>query len=421
MKRLLNRVGLYSTAFLRWIILSVIVGAACGLVGTAFSVCISKATRWREQLPWLLYLLPAGGLLIAALYHWMKQPLTLGVDKLFTAIRGHGDVPLAMAPLIFLGTFITHLCGGSAGREGAALQLGGTLGNRIGGLLRVHENERDTMTLIGMGALFSALFGTPITAILFVMEVLALGHMSYATFVPCIMASMTSYGVSQLLHMKPEHYILSGVPPLNLHAVLMVAILAVLCAILSIGFCELMHFSGKFMKKVLKNDYLRAAAGGAAIILLTLLVGTRDYNGAGAAVIERAVSGSARPQDFLLKLLFTAITLSCGFKGGEIVPTFYVGATFGCVVGPLLGMDPAFAAAIGLVATFCGNTNCPIASIFLSVELFGIQALHLFVIACAISYMLSGNSSLYHEQLLPNKKLKLGGLSLPKEDTDSAA
>ncbi|MBO4368043.1 MAG: chloride channel protein, partial [Clostridia bacterium] len=137
-------------------------------------------------------------------------------------------------------------------------------------------------------------------------------------------------------------------------------------------------------------------------------------NGAGAAVIERAVSGTARPQDFLLKLLFTAVTLSCGFKGGEIVPTFYVGATFGCVIGPLLGLDPAFAAAVGMIAVFCGNTNCPIASVFLSIELFGTQALHLFVIACAISYMLSGNSSLYHAQILPEKDLKHVRMNIPK-------
>ena len=420
MMNLVNRVRDYLSAFLRWIALAAIVGVACGLVGTLFSACIGYATRWRERLPWLLYLLPLGGLVIVKLYHWMKQPLTLGVDKLFLSIQAHTDVPAAMAPLIFLGTFITHLCGGSAGREGAALQLGGTLGNRIGKALRVREADRDTMTLIGMGALFAALFGTPVTAILFVMEVLALGHLSYTTFVPCLIASMTAYGVSTLLNVKPEHYALSGAPALTLNSMLAVGALAILCALLSIAFCEVMHFSGKFMKERVKNDYARAAAGGLAIILLTLLAGTRDYNGAGAAVIERAIAGTARPQDFLLKLLFTAVTLSCGYKGGEIVPTFYVGATFGCVVGPLLGLDPAFAAAIAMVATFCGNTNCPIASIFLSIELFSAQALYFFVIACAISYMLSGNSSLYHAQLLPDKELKLVRLSIPKGEFHDA-
>ncbi len=407
--------------FVRWFVLSALVGAACGLIGTLFSVCISYAGRWRDDLPWLLYLLPLGGLLIVALYRGMRQPLMLGVDKLFLSIQEHSDVPPAMGPLIFLGTFITHLCGGSAGREGAALQLGGTLGNGIANLLRLDDDDRDTMTLIGMGALFSALFGTPLAAVLFVMEVLALGHLSYSTFVPCLISSMTAYGVSSLLGMKPEGYVLSGVPALSVGTVLTVSLLAILCAVLSVFFCKVMHFSGSFMKERVKNDYLRAFLGGAAIIALTLLVGTRDYNGAGAAVIERAVSGTARPQDFLLKLLFTAVTLSCGFKGGEIVPTFYVGAAFGCVIGPLLGLDPAFAAAVGLIAVFCGNTNCPIASVFLSIELFGTQALHLFVIACAISYMLSGNSSLYHAQILPDKDLKHVRMKIPKGEEHSRA
>ena len=171
-----------------------------------------------------------------------------------------------------------------------------------------------------MGALFSALFGTPLTAVLVVMEVLALGHLSYSTFVPCLIAGMTAYGVSAGLGMEPERYVLTGVPALSVRTVLAVGALAVLCAVLSIAFCKVMHVSGRFMKERLKNDYVRIAAGGAAVILLTLLVGTRDYNGAGAAVIERAVSGAARPWDFALKLLFTAVTLSCGYKAARSCP-----------------------------------------------------------------------------------------------------
>ncbi len=174
------------------------------------------------------------------------------------------------------------------------------------------------------------------------------------------------HGVSLLLHMEPEGYTLAVVPALNWLSALQVTGMAALCAVLSVIFCAVMHISGHSFKKWMKNPYVRAIAGGAAIIALTLLVGTRDYNGAGAQVIERAIEGEARPWDFILKLVFTAITLGCGYKGGEIVPTFFVGATFGCVVGPLLGMNPGFAAAIALVATFCGNTNCPVASVFLA-------------------------------------------------------
>ena len=403
-------------SFLRWSLLAILVGAVCGLVGTAFHVCVNYATRWRGELPWLLYLLPVGGVAIVWLYHRLGQSSSLGTDRLFTSIQDRTAVPVAMAPLIFVATFLTHLLGGSAGREGAALQIGGSLGSDIGRLLKLDENDKRTLTRVGMGALVAALFGTPLTATVFAMEVLCMGHMVYSSFVPCIMASLTAFGVSLLLHMEPEGYVLTAVPDLNWISALQVTGLAALCAALSVLFCAVMHISGHSFKKWMKNPYVRAIAGGAAIIVLTLLMGTRDYNGAGAQVIERAIEGEARPWDFILKLVFTAITLGCGYKGGEIVPTFFVGATFGCVVGPLLGMNPGFAAAIALVATFCGNTNCPVASVFLGIELFDGQAVPLFALACAVSYMLSGYSSLYHSQLLTEKDLKFGSMITPEKD-----
>ena len=417
MKLQLENAWHFLWAFLRWSLLAIMVGAVCGLVGTAFHVCVNFATQWRGALEWLLYLLPVGGVVIVWLYHRLGQSSSLGTDKLFTSIQDRTAVPVAMAPLIFVATFLTHLLGGSAGREGAALQLGGSLGSDVGRLLRLNEDDRRTLTMVGMGALFAALFGTPLTATLFVMEVLCMGHVVYSSFVPCIVASLTAFGVSLLLHMEPEGYALAVVQGLNWLSALQVTGLAALCAVLSVIFCAVMHVSGHSFKKWMKNPYVRAIAGGAAIIALTLLVGTRDYNGAGAQVIERAIEGEARPQDFILKLIFTAITLGCGYKGGEIVPTFFVGATFGCVVGPLLGMNPGFAAAIALVATFCGNTNCPVASVFLGIELFGGQAVPLFALACAVSYMLSGYSSLYHNQLIPEKELKFGDMVTPERDS----
>ena len=416
MKLQLENAWHFLWAFLRWSLLAVLVGAVCGLVGTAFHVCVNYATKWRGEFAWLLYLLPVGGVVIVWLYHRLGQSSSLGTDRLFTSIQDRTAVPVAMAPLIFVATFLTHLLGGSAGREGAALQLGGSLGSDIGRLLKLSEDDRRTLTMVGMGALFAALFGTPLTATLFVMEVLCMGHIVYSSFVPCIVASLTAFGVSLLLHMEPEGYALAVVPDLNWLSALQVTGLAALCAALSVIFCAVMHISGHSFKKWMKNSYVRAIAGGAAIIALTLLVGTRDYNGAGAQVIERAIAGEARPWDFALKLIFTAITLGCGYKGGEIVPTFFVGATFGCVVGPLLGMNPGFAAAIALVATFCGNTNCPVASVFLGIELFGGQAVPLFALACAVSYMLSGYSSLYHNQLIPERTLKFGDMVTPEKE-----
>lgn len=405
-------------AFLKWALLAALIGVVCGVVGTGFQWCVGLATRWRVGHPWLLYLLPVGGVLIVLLYRLLGQPIGLGTDDLFTAIEDRKRVPFTMAPLIFVSTFITHLLGGSAGREGAALQLGGSIANEIGALLKLDDSSERTLTLIGMGALFAALFGTPVTAMVFVMEVIALGHMITSSIVPCAVASMTAYGISLLLGARPEGYVLATVPGFGAVSLLQAVALGALCAGLSILFCEAMHKSHALLGKWLKNPYARIVAGGAAIVLLTLLVGTRDYNGAGGDVIERAISGTARPWDFALKLLFTAITLSSGYKGGEIVPTFFVGATFGCAVGPLLGLDPGFAAAMAMIATFCGNTNCPIASIFLAMELFGGQAMPLFAVACAVSYMLSGRFSLYRAQRISFESQKLGDVVLPEAETN---
>lgn len=410
-----------AAAFLKWTALAALVGVVCGFVGVAFHKAIGFATRLRGQWPALLYLLPAGGALIVLLYRWLKQPEGLGTDDLFDSIQRRGRVPVAMAPLIFAATFVTHLLGGSAGREGAALQLGGSIANDIGAALKLDEGSKRTMTLIGMAALFAALFGTPVTAMVFVMEVLALGHMMYSSIVPCAVASACAYGVSLLLGVRPESYAISAVPAFGAIPLMQAIALGALCAGLSVLFCAAMHKTHALLARYLKNSYVRAAAGGAFIVILTLLVGTRDYNGAGGDVIARAIEGAARPQDFLLKLLFTAVTLGSGYKGGEIVPTFFVGATFGCVVGPLLGMDAGFAAAVALAATFCGNTNCPIASVFLAVELFGGQAVPLFAVACAVSYMLSRNVSLYHAQRTPYGDLKKGVIVLPGDENERKA
>ena len=213
------------------------------------------------------------------------------------------------------------------------------------------------------------------------------------------------YGVSVLCGVAPVHFSLSFVPEVGVLPILEIVALSVLCALLSIVFCRVMKGTHRYLERWIPNAYLRIAAGGLCVALLTVALGTHDYNGAGMDVIARAIGGQARPWDFIVKLVFTAITIGAGFRGGEIVPTFFVGATFGCVAGGLIGIDPGFGAAVGLVATFCGVVNCPIASIFLSLELFGQGGILFFAIACAVSYMLSGYCGLYSSQKIMYSKI----------------
>lgn len=311
-----------------------------------------------------------------------------------------------MAPLIFVSTVITHLFGGSAGREGAALQIGGSVGATFGRIFKLPKEDHSALVMCGMSALFSALFGTPITAMVFSMEVVSVGIFHYRALVPCMVSSFTALIVTGLFGIKGEHFLLRCAVSYDVRTVLMVIVLASLCAGLSIVFCVGMHRSKKWFAKILPNPYIRAVVGGCLIIALTLLIGSYDYNGAGMQIVEKAIEGEARPEAFALKLVFTMITLACGYKGGEIVPSFFVGATFGAVVGGLLHLPAGFGAAIGLISVFCGAVNCPLASIILSVELFGAEYLPLFGLSCAISYTLSGYFGLYGTQKILYSKIK---------------
>ena len=349
--------------------------------------------------------MPAAGIVIAFIYRYTHMERA-GTNAVIDSIHLGERIPLALVPVIFASTVLTHLCGGSAGREGAALQIGGGIGWSMGRVFRLDDKDMRLATLCGMSALFSALFGTPLTATIFALEVISVGVVYYSGLVPCLTAALTAFGVTRLFDIAPTQFAIEA-PALSADLLWRVAVLGIACALLSIVFCVVMHKSEHFIAKTIKNPYLRAAAGGFAIIALTYICGTTDYNGAGTAVIARAITeGEAKPAAFALKLLFTAVTLGCGFRGGEMVPTFFIGATLGCVLGPLLGIPAGFAAAIGLVALFCGAVNCPVASVILAVELFGSGGIVYFAVACAISYMLSGYTGLYSSQKIMYSKLR---------------
>ena len=394
----------YAAALVKWMTVGALVGGVGGLVGSLFHLGVNYATGVREAHPWVLYLLPVGGLVIVFLYRITKME-GKGTNAVIESVHFGREVPIWLVPLIFIGTVITHLCGGSAGREGAALQIGGGIGYGTGRLLHLGEKDLPLATLCGMSGVFAALFGTPLTATVFALEVISVGVLYYAGLIPCITASMMGYLVSRLMGIAPTRFTVTT-PALNGWTMLLVVILALLCALVSILFCRGLHLAEHLAEKYIKNAYVRILAGAAVIVAITLLLGTTDYNGAGMHIIEQAVSGQASPRAWLWKLLLTVVTIACGFKGGEVVPSFFIGATFGCVVGAFLGLDPGFAAAVGLVAVFCGAVNCPLASVILSVELFGSGDLLYFAMACAISYLASGYCGLYSSQTILYSKLR---------------
>ncbi len=392
--------------FAKWLLLASVVGVVVGLMGVLFHVTVEKATELRMTLPWLLYLLPLGGVAIVLLYQKSGMEKDMGTNTIIQAVRGENPLRFRTAPLIFISTVLTHLLGGSSGREGAALQIGGSVGARLADGFSLNQQDHQIMIMCGMSTCFAALFGTPLTATIFAIEVISVGVMHYSALVPCLTGSLIGYGIASSFGIAPTAFDIGTIPALGPVTVIQVILLSVLCAVVSALFCMAMHHAGHLYKKCFSNPILRAAVGGILVILLTLLVGTRDYNGAGMDVINRAVSGQAEWYAFFLKILFTALTLGAGFKGGEIVPTFFVGATFGCAAGPLLGLDPSFSAGIGMIALFCGVINCPVASFVLAVELFGGEGVIFFGIASAIAYMMSGYYGLYSSQKIVFSKLE---------------
>lgn len=407
-KRKIDSGFTYAVTFAKWLCISVSLGVVGGIVGSLFHMAVNLVTNFRMgHHEWTVFLAPIAGLFIVFLYRVCKIDEETGTNLIISSIRTSIKVPVIMAPLIFVSTVITHFVGGSVGREGAALQLGGSIGAKAGEILHLDNKDMSLVIMCGMSSVFAALFGTPLTATFFAMEVISVGVIYYVGLVPCIASSLVAYKISILMGLPPTAFkIGSEVPKLSLVSVTQVGIIALLCALVSILFCVVMKCSHDMFRVHIKNAYLRIAVGGGILIFLTLLT-SGDYNGAGGGIISAAIEdGNAEYPAFLLKIIFTAVCIGSGFKGGEIVPTFFIGATFGCVCAPLVGADPCFGAAIGLVAMFCAVVNCPIASIFLSYELFAGQGTVLFAIACGVSYMLSGYYGLYSSQKIMYSKLK---------------
>ena len=393
-------------SFVRWLALACAAGLLIGLVAVAFHYGIHIVTQLRLAHPHLLLLLPVAGMLIVLLYRVCGMERDRGTNLVLVAVRQAEPLRLRTAPLIFLSTVLTHLAGGSAGREGAALQLGGSMAETAGRLLDLDEKDRRVLTMCGMSAAFSALFGTPLTAAVFSMEVVSVGVMYYAAIVPCLLSSLTALELAQLLGVHPEQYAVSGIPALTPLSITQAVGFGIGCALLSIAFCKAVHTAPHLYDRVTKKPVVKALLGGVLLLLLTFLVGGQDYNGAGSHMIELALAGEARPEAFLLKILVTAVPLGAGFRGGEVVPVLVTGAPFGCVTGPLIGLTPSFGGALGMAGVFCGATNCPISSILLAYELFGGQSLPLFALCCGVSYMMSGYSGLYSEQKIVYSKFR---------------
>ena len=369
-------------------------------------MAISVVTKFRLAHSLMLLGLPAAGLVIVFLYRSFGLADDTGTNRVILAIREQKDIPIAVAPLVVIATVLTHAFGGSSGREGAALQFGGSLGNFAARKLKFDASSTEIMVMTGMSAAFAALFGTPLAATILPMEFVSVGVLYYAALVPCVISAFTAHAVAVQMNVQRLQipYEVTDVPNLYSPAFLKVVLLGVVFAAVGIGFIICLHTSGQYLKKWFGNQYIRILVGGTAVAALALLLGTQDYIGLGSNVIHACFDGKAVWYAAVLKVLFVCLTLESGYKGGEIVPSFFIGAVVGCSLSRILGLPADICTACGMCSVFCAVTNSPISALCVAFELFGFDGMGYFAISVAVSYMMSGYYSLYGAQKIMYSK-----------------
>ena len=375
---------------------TVIVAILCGGVGALFSHTLNLANNTFAKYDWLVYLLPLGGVLTVLLFKALKVE-GKNIYTVFSDVKNDGETPFLLSCGMFICTAITQFVGGSAGKEGAALQIGSGISSPIARYLKLRQDNHKTLLLCGMVAMFSAVFTVPLTALAFGLEIIYISRKFYFKAVlPLAISSYGAFFIAKLLGVHPERFTLSEIPKFDLVAFLKTSAVVLTCAVICVLFCLILHTLNDLFKKIFKNPYIRIIVGGVLVIMLTLVVGNTDYNGGGMHIIEKVIkTGSVVYGAFAFKIFFTAITNASGFKGGEIVPTLFVGATLGAAMGNLVGINPSFAAAVGMVSLFCGATKCTFAALFLGFEFFGLGGVGYFALATLISRMITANIGLY--------------------------
>ncbi len=388
---------------LRWIVLGAAIGVLAGISSFIFLEGLDRVTRWRVERAWLLYLLPVAGLLVGLAYRYLGGRSAGGNALLIEEVhQPTAWVPRRMAPLVLAGTWVTHLFGGSAGREGTALQMSGSLADGLARLLRLGERDRRLLLITALGGGFGAVFGVPLAGAVFALEVQAIGRVRYDALVPALTASLVGDlivgGLGYEHHPRPQLEV-----ALDAWLVLRVAAAGLVFALAGIAFIELIEAIKRLVGRVGWSPW-RPALGGLAVIALAGVFG-RDYLGLSLPLIDRALAGERLGfAVFALKLVFTAVTLGCAFPGGEVTPLFVIGATLGAALAAPLGLPVALLASIGFVAVFAGAANTPLACTIMGVELFGSSAVVPLAVGCVIAYVFSNHRGIYPTQRIAAAK-----------------
>lgn len=393
---------------LKWILICVLIGIFCGSASAFFLIALDWVTQYRESNKWLIWLLPIGGLTIGLGYHYWGQSVVKGNNLLLEEYENpQKTIPLKMAPLVLFGTLLTHLFGGSAGREGTAVQMGGAIADQFTRIFKLDTVNRKTIIILGISAGFASVFGTPLAGALFALEVLFFSKINSKSIPLSFLTAYIAYFTVEFWNVKHTHYNIPIIPEMSFTTLFWILPISILFGLAAMLFSRSTHFWGHLFSKTISFPPLRPFVGGILLAVAIYFIGTTKYIGLGVPVIVDAFSNANASYDFILKILFTGFTLGAGFKGGEVTPLFFVGATLGSALSLIIPLPIALLAGMGFVAVFSGATHTPIACTVMGMELFGIESGVFIGIACLIAYFSSGSVGIYKTQIVKGPKYHL--------------
>jgi H+/Cl- antiporter ClcA len=390
---------------LKWTMLCLFIGSLIGSASAGFLQSLNWATNFRESHLWLIALLPIGGFLIGLLYYYYGKDIETGNNLLIDTIHQPDKIiPFRMAPLVYIGTIATHFLGGSAGREGTALQMAGAIADQFSKPFNLSDSDRKTMIIAAVGGGFGSVFGTPIAGAFFALEFFLIGRIRYNALFPAFMTAIIADIVTKLWHTPHTHYHINFIPNITLLNIVYAILAGIFFGLCAATFSKLIHQLGSIFKSQISYPPLRPLVGGIIVAAAVWAIGTTKYIGLGIPTIVDSLDIQLPAYDFALKLIFTIITLGAGFKGGEVTPLFFIGATLGNALGLFIPLPTGLLAGMGFVAVFAGATNTPIACSIMAIELFGSECGVYVSIACIVSYLISGHNSIYGRQVIGESK-----------------
>ena len=389
----------------KWLLLALIVGISIGAACALFLITLEWCTQYRENNTYIIWFLPIAGFLIGASYYYWGKSVVKGNNQIIDEYHNPEKIiPFKMAPLVLLGTLGTHLFGGSAGREGTAVQIGAAIADQCSRFVKLNSLDRKLFLTMGISAGFAAVFGTPLAGAIFALEVVLIGRIRFEALVPSILVAIIADQACVFFGGTHTHYSVNIVPSLSLINIVWVCIAGILFGLTGSLFAKGSHFWGSQFKTLINYPPLRPVIGGLIIAVIVYFMGTTKYIGLGVPTIVESFTQQVPSYDFILKLLLTTFTLGAGFKGGEVTPLFFIGATLGNALVWFIPLPIDVLAAMGFVSVFAGATNTPIACTLMGIELFGIEVGQYVALACFTAYLFSGHSSIYSSQIIGSAK-----------------